>query len=74
MSSNQKSSSSIGSNQSSNEYVGKAPYTAEEKQWVKGNFKSEFHMLRSYGQSIYKEDDREEGRAMVREFMKHDEK
>ena len=48
-------------------------YNPAEKAYVKENFKSEFHMLRDYGLSIYKEEDREEGRQIARGFMKQDE-
>lgn len=51
-------------------YSGTAPYTAAEKQWLKDAWVDEFHFLRAYGLSIYKEEDREEGRAIVRAFMK----
>lgn len=51
---------------------GGPPLTAEERQWVKANFTDEFHLLQLYGLSIYKEDDRAEGRQIVREMMRHD--
>lgn len=46
-----------------------APYTAEEKQWLKDNYDGEFRFLKSHELSIYKEEDREEGRRIVRSFM-----
>ena len=46
------------------------PYTAEEKQWLKDNYKNEFQFLRIYGYSIYDEEERAEGRELVRAFMK----
>ncbi|KAF1991472.1 hypothetical protein K402DRAFT_409676 [Aulographum hederae CBS 113979] len=46
------------------------PYTAEEKEWLKKNWEGEFKFLNAYGLSVHKEEDREEGRGMVRKFMK----
>lgn len=46
------------------------PYTEEEKQWLKENNKDEFHFLRDYGYSIYDEEQRAQGRQLVRAFMK----
>jgi hypothetical protein len=40
--------------------------TEEEKAFLKKNFQSEFHFLRQHGLSIYKEEDREEGRSILR--------
>lgn len=48
------------------------PYTDEEKQWLKDHWNGEFNFLRAYGFSIYKDEDREEGRAIVRTFMSND--
>lgn len=48
-------------------------YTADEKQWLKTHWKNEFLFLRAYGLSIYKEEDREDGRALVRSFMAEEE-
>lgn len=45
------------------------PYTTEEKQWLKMNHRDEFHFLRTYGFSIYNEEQRAEGRLIVRAFM-----
>ncbi|KAK4696919.1 hypothetical protein P7C71_g1082, partial [Lecanoromycetidae sp. Uapishka_2] len=39
-------------------------YTTEEKQWLKENFKDEFHFLRMYGYSILDEEDRAEARQL----------
>lgn len=47
-------------------------YTAQEKQWVKKNYGSEFHLLASYGLSIYKDGDREEGKAIMQGLVKCD--
>ncbi len=43
--------------------------TQEEKQWLKDKYRGEFHFLRSYGLSIYKEEDRDEGRRILRALM-----
>ena len=45
------------------------PLTEVEKEWLKENFSNEFTFLRAYGLSIYKEEDREEGRRILRAFM-----
>jgi hypothetical protein len=58
------------STSTSNVYEGTAPYTAAEKKWLKDAWKDEFHFLQAYQLSIYKEEDREEGRAIVRAFIK----
>lgn len=47
-------------------------YTTEEKQWLKENYKSEFHFLRDHGLSIYKDEDREEGRSILRAIMREE--
>ena len=47
-------------------------YTAEEKEWLKENWGGEYRFLRAYELSIYKEEDREEGRAIVRAFIEAD--
>ena len=44
-------------------------YTAEEKKWLKDNYRDEFHFLRKQKLSIYKEKDREEGRLIARAMM-----
>lgn len=46
-----------------------AGYTQEEKAWLKKNWGDEYHFLRAYGLSIYKDEDREEGRRIVRGLM-----
>ncbi len=48
------------------------PYTAEEKRWLKENWTDEFHFLMAYELSIYEEEDRAEGRSIVRAMMKAD--
>jgi hypothetical protein len=55
-----------------NSYVGHAPLTSQEKQWLKKNWNGEWHFLVQHGLKIYNEEDREEGRAIVRAFMKND--
>ncbi|KAF2868398.1 hypothetical protein BDV95DRAFT_670466 [Massariosphaeria phaeospora] len=46
-----------------------ASYTTEEKQWLKDNYSDEYHFLQQHGLSIYKEEDRDDGRAIVRQIM-----
>jgi len=41
-------------------------YTEKEKGWLRENYRSEFQFLRDFGLSIYKDEDREEGRAILR--------
>lgn len=50
------------------------PLTAEEKHWLKhiSGHKDEFHLLRDHGLSIYKDEDREEGRQILRALMADD--
>ncbi|KAK4609065.1 hypothetical protein CLAFUW4_14251 [Fulvia fulva] len=48
------------------------PYTTEENDWLKQHWTDEFHFLRAYGLSIYKEEHRAEGRLMVRAFIEQD--
>ena len=45
------------------------PYNAAEKAWLKEVWKNEFHFLLAYELNIYKEEDREEGRYIVRAIM-----
>ncbi|KKZ66568.1 hypothetical protein EMCG_07682 [[Emmonsia] crescens] len=45
-------------------------YTSEEKAWLKKHYKSEFHFLRVNGLKIYKNEDRGEGRLIVRAMMR----
>ena len=54
-------------------YIGTAPYTEEEKSWLKHHYGGEFRFLRLYNLNIGKEEDREEGRAIARTFMQADE-
>jgi hypothetical protein len=46
-----------------------APYTAEETAFLKMNYGSEFHFLIQHGLKIHLEEDREEGRAILRAVM-----
>jgi hypothetical protein len=45
------------------------PYTAAEKAWLKQHWDGEFKFLASYALIIYNEDDRAEGRLIVRAMM-----
>jgi len=47
-------------------------YTEAEKNWLKKHHGNEFKFLQTMGLSIYKEEDREEGRTILRGFMKND--
>jgi hypothetical protein len=44
--------------------------SAEEKAWLKKNSGGEYHFLQTYGLSIYKDEDREEGRSILRALMR----
>ncbi|KAF7552746.1 hypothetical protein G7046_g7314 [Stylonectria norvegica] len=45
------------------------PLTREEKTYMNTNMNGEYHMLASHLLSIYKEEDRHEGRAIVRAYV-----
>ncbi|KAK4692052.1 hypothetical protein P7C71_g5077, partial [Lecanoromycetidae sp. Uapishka_2] len=47
-------------------------YTADEKRWLQVNWGGEFKFLLCYGLSIHDEDERAEGRTLVRSFMQDD--
>ena len=49
------------------------PLTPEEKAWLKTNFRSEYHFLLMYHLSIYKDEDRAEGRSILKALMAKDE-
>ncbi len=49
-----------------------APYTQEERARLKRDWGGEFKFLTTHGLSIYKEDDRDEGRRMARAMMERD--
>jgi len=44
-------------------------YTKEEKAWLKVHYGNEYKFLMTYGLSIFDDEDREDGRRMVRAFM-----
>ncbi|KAF4970242.1 hypothetical protein FSARC_2681 [Fusarium sarcochroum] len=44
-----------------------------EKTWLKKHFQSEFRFLQIYGLSVFREEDREEGRTILRTIMAHSE-
>jgi hypothetical protein len=46
-----------------------APYTEVEKAWLQRGWKAEFKFLAAHGLSIYKEEDRDEGRRIARAMM-----
>lgn len=46
--------------------AGEQPYTTEEKAWLRKYYRGEFKFLRLYGLSIYDEEERAEGRAIMR--------
>jgi hypothetical protein len=48
------------------------PYTTEEKAYLKAKWGDEFHFLRDHGLKISKEDDREEGRLILRALKQQD--
>ncbi|KAL8772386.1 MAG: hypothetical protein Q9194_004613 [Teloschistes cf. exilis] len=45
------------------------PLTQPEKKWLKDHYGGEFHFLQVHGLSIYKDEDREEGRSILRALM-----
>ncbi|KAF1913067.1 hypothetical protein BDU57DRAFT_457153, partial [Ampelomyces quisqualis] len=49
-----------------------APYSAEEKAFLKKYYGSEWHFLLQHGLRIHKEEDREDGRAILRDIMRED--
>ncbi|KAL7916726.1 hypothetical protein GGI35DRAFT_433915 [Trichoderma velutinum] len=53
--------------------TGDEPYTTEEKAWLKKHYKGEYKFLMSYGLSIYDEEERAEGRAIMRSMASADE-
>jgi hypothetical protein len=44
-------------------------YATEERRWLRDNFGGESHFLQTHGLSIYRDEDREEGRAIARALM-----
>ncbi|KAL7919805.1 hypothetical protein ACQKWADRAFT_322763 [Trichoderma austrokoningii] len=56
------------------QWIGEQPYTVEEKQWLKKHYEGEFKFLMAHGLKIHDEEDRAEGRAIMRMLAKnHDE-
>jgi hypothetical protein len=55
------------------EYVGAPLYTTAEWKWLNDHWGGETHFLMAYQLKICEDDDREEGRAIVRAIMKADE-
>jgi hypothetical protein len=51
---------------------GTSPYTADEKIYLKENWRDEYHFLLEHGLKIYKEEDRAEGRSILRAFRGKD--
>ena len=47
-------------------------YTVAEQQWMKQHYGGEFKFLRAYGLKICDEEDREEGRQILRSMMAED--
>ena len=47
-------------------------YNAEEKAWLKKNYGNEFKFLLAHGLKIFKEGDRDEGKAIVQAMMKNE--
>ncbi|KAL6404992.1 hypothetical protein AUP68_11832 [Ilyonectria robusta] len=45
------------------------PLNQTEKQYLKDNFGDEYHFLRDHGLRIWKDDDREDGRVVLRMYM-----
>ncbi|KAK1244156.1 hypothetical protein MKX08_002294 [Trichoderma sp. CBMAI-0020] len=52
------------------QWVGEQPYTTGEKQWLKKHYGGEFKFLMAHELSIYNEEDREEGRAIMRALVR----
>ena len=53
-----------------NHKYGISPLTSDEKQWLKQNgHKDEWHFLGDHGLSMYKEEERQEGRILLRQIL-----
>jgi len=50
-------------------HISQGGYTQEEKAWLKEAYGNEYHFLHSMGLKIFKEEDREEGRTILRALM-----
>jgi len=48
------------------------PYTVDEKVYLKEHWRSEYHFLLEHSLNIYKEEDRAEGRTILRAYMDED--
>lgn len=48
------------------------PLTTEQRDWLKQNWGNEFKFLQAYGLSICKDEDRLEGREIMRAFIEAD--
>ncbi len=48
-----------------------APLTQEEKAWIKEQWGNEFKFLRGHGLRIYKRDEREEGREILKILLQN---
>lgn len=55
--------------QSASQLSDSSLYSPEEKDFIKQNYRNEFHFLREHGLSIYKDEDRAEGRQILRSLM-----
>lgn len=53
-------------------YEGEAPLTTAEKQWLKEHWGGEWKFLQAYRLDMTNDEERAEGRAIVRAMMKHD--
>lgn len=49
-----------------------APYTAEERAYLKDTWRGEYKFLLAHGLNIHKEEDREEGRSILRAMREHE--
>lgn len=49
-----------------------ADYTDAERDWIKKHYESEFKFLMQYGLKMFDDEDREEGRRIVRAMMSGD--
>jgi hypothetical protein len=54
-------------------HKGDEPLTAEEKQFLKEHYRGEYHFLLTHGLKIHDEDDRKEGRKILRTLREENE-
>ena len=52
---------------------GLPPLTPAEKAWLKANYRNEYHFLLTYGLHIHKDEDRAEGRSILKALVAKDE-